>query len=102
MLGTPSVRPIANMLVDHNTELNNNFIIAIHTFPRRETDRAGNQRGAAVVVELGPYPTNPLGPGSSGSESERGTDEDSGDEGGDRSDAGSMGQGGVVFPVGTS
>lgn len=61
-LALPNVRPTAYMIADHNTELDNNYIGVIYTFPRRlprdPLSGLGPEytRQFTMVIELGPPP----------------------------------------------
>lgn len=66
LLSMPNVKPVVHMLADHSTELMNNYIVEIHTFPDiqrymgtiryKNTVRSSNERDANILLVLGPKP----------------------------------------------
>lgn len=62
LLSTPNIKPIAHMLADHCTEMDNPYIVEIHTFPAirgwaLSKAKREDERDAAIVLVLGPMPS---------------------------------------------
>lgn len=74
LLSTPNVKPVVHMLADHAAELDNNYIVEIHTIPEiarymgtvqyRNTARPEDYRDSNMMIVLGPKPVGLAAEGS--------------------------------------